>query len=92
MDWSISCPWCQASNEDPFEVMPRGSVDWSTCVRCRNRFFLLVTDCHKCEQENMFAWRQVPLPAQMSGLACVACGWSVGRSDETPSTDDLGRW
>jgi transcription elongation factor Elf1 len=84
MEWSVICPRCGAANEDPFEVMTRDDVDWTTCGNCRTRFFFLATDCEQCEHEAVFAWPAAPAPEEMRNLSCWACGSPVGRCHETP--------
>ena len=45
MTFVVQCPYCRHGNEDPFEVMTRGEVDWTRCASCEAKFFYLIADC-----------------------------------------------
>lgn len=82
MTFAVHCPHCRGSNEDPFEVMPRGDIDWVTCSSCSKRFFFLLAECAVCEGESVFTWPGAPVPPWTSALCCGHCGRPLELSDD----------
>lgn len=91
MAFALHCPHCTCGNDDPFEVMARGHVDWMHCSGCARHFYFLIAECKACEEESTFAWQGAPLPSDMKALRCRACGLPVELLDEPTFSDRLGR-
>ena len=81
MTFVVQCPHCRHGNEDPFEVMTRGEVDWTLCASCNVKFFYLMADCQACEEECVFTWRAAPESPQTSLLECSQCAHRLEISD-----------
>lgn len=80
--FAVKCPHCLASDEDPFEVLARGDIDWTMCVSCGKKFYFLVVECQACEEESVFTWQAVPEPPWTRSLHCSHCGRPLELSDE----------
>lgn len=82
MTFAVQCPDCQRGNDDPFEVMARGHVDWTHCCWCSQHFFFLIAECKSCEEESVFAWSAAPLPGEIKALRCRVCDSPIELFDE----------
>ena len=91
MAFAVHCPHCDAANEDPFEVMVRGDVDWMNCGACGSKFFFLIAECQACEEESVFAWQAAPPPEGTRLLRCSHCGQRLELSDDARLADHSGR-
>jgi hypothetical protein len=91
MTFAVHCPHCDAANEDPFEVMARGDVDWMNCAACRRKFFFLIAECQACEEECEFAWQAAPSPEWTRVLRCSHCDQPLELSDDARLADHFGR-
>jgi hypothetical protein len=91
MTFAVHCPHCDAGNEDPFEVMARGDVDWMNCCSCRGKFFFLIAECQTCEAECVFAWHAAPPPDWTRLLRCSHCDQRLELSDDARLADQFGR-
>jgi hypothetical protein len=80
--FELQCPHCQAANEDPFEVVPRGEFDWMICTGCTKKFYFFVAECEACEEETVFTWQVVPEPPWTTSLCCSYCTRRIGISNE----------
>jgi hypothetical protein len=72
--FAVHCPHCRHGNEDPFEVMALGDLDWTRCASCGRKFFYLIADCQACEGESVFTWAAPPEPPWTALLRCSHCG------------------
>jgi hypothetical protein len=89
MTFAVHCPHCQRGNDDPFEVMARGEIDWTHCCWCKRLFFFMIAECKACEEESIFAWPGAPLPPEIKALRCRACDLPIELFDEPTSSGPI---
>lgn len=89
--FSVTCPACQHANDDPFEVMARGSVDWTTCVGCRRPFSYLILLCEHCVEESAFTGTDAALQ-DVAFVTCKHCSRPLSQNDEAEAVSSRDMW
>lgn len=78
------CPHCGATEVDELEVLVHDEIHVIACDACKRRFHLLLADCHRCDEECVVTWTNVPTPSQIRFAMCNRCGEPL-----TDHADDL---
>jgi transcription elongation factor Elf1 len=78
---NIACPFCGHAHEDCFEILDTNKMDSMRCHSCRKSFALMLMECERCADEQMFVWSEVPPAIEVVGLACQACGEKYRHAD-----------
>ncbi|MBE2244989.1 MAG: hypothetical protein IAE86_19710 [Burkholderiaceae bacterium] len=71
---SFACPRCGAIEVDDFEVLTQDDMHVIRCDACRQRFYLLITECNRCAEECVLTWADVPTPSEIGSAICHRCG------------------
>jgi transcription elongation factor Elf1 len=82
----VSCPHCNAVEDDDLEVLESNRPLQLRCGLCSQAFSMLIRECALCSQETVHTWRDAQ--SNRSALDCTTCSlcMKLPRSHEPAST------
>jgi len=72
-EFTFSCPHCQHTYADAFELLDTDELHHIHCEHCSESFYLLLKECNACRADSVFNWPKEPDADHILSLTCTKC-------------------